>query len=90
MALTIVNPEAARLAKELAAQTGESVDDAVLHALKRAMLVEQRTRASQAAESQEKLLRVVSEIQERIAKLPVLDDRSPDELLGYDESGLPH
>jgi antitoxin VapB len=32
----------------------------------------------------------IREIQERLAKLPVLDPRSPDELLGYDEYGLPH
>ncbi len=26
---------------------------------------------------------------DRLARLPVLDHRSPDELLGYDEHGLP-
>jgi antitoxin VapB len=35
----------------------------------------------------EKALR---DIGERCAKLPVLDDRTPDEILGYDEHGLPH
>jgi antitoxin VapB len=29
-------------------------------------------------------------IGERCSKLPVLDDRSPDEILGYGEDGLPH
>jgi antitoxin VapB len=28
-------------------------------------------------------------IQERVAALPVLDDRTPDEIIGYDENGLP-
>ena len=32
----------------------------------------------------------IREIQERLAKLPVLDSRTPDEILGYDEFGLPH
>jgi antitoxin VapB len=32
----------------------------------------------------------IREIQARIAELPVLDARTPDELLGYDEFGLPH
>jgi antitoxin VapB len=32
----------------------------------------------------------IREIQESLAKLPVLDPRTPDEILGYDESGLPH
>lgn len=31
----------------------------------------------------------IREIQETLAKLPVMDTRSPDELLGYDEFGLP-
>lgn len=29
------------------------------------------------------------DIVERFARLPVLDDRSPDEILGYDTSGVP-
>jgi len=31
----------------------------------------------------------VRRVQERIASLPVLDSRSADELLGYDEHGVP-
>jgi hypothetical protein len=31
----------------------------------------------------------IREIQERSAKLPVLDARTPDEIIGYDEFGLP-
>lgn len=78
MALTIENPEAARLAKELAAQTGESVDDAILYSLQASMA------------RQAHVDRVVRKVQQRIAELPVVDDRSADEILGYDESGLPH
>jgi antitoxin VapB len=33
---------------------------------------------------------VIKEIQDEVSKLPVLDDRTPDEILGYDEWGLPH
>jgi len=29
------------------------------------------------------------EIAEHFANLPVLDDRTPEEILGYDENGLP-
>jgi antitoxin VapB len=32
----------------------------------------------------------IREIQESLANLPVLDPRTPDEILGYDEFGLPH
>jgi hypothetical protein len=35
----------------------------------------------------EKALR---EIGERCSRLPVLDDRAPDDILGYGEDGLPH
>jgi len=81
MALTIENEEAIRLAQELAADAGESVEDAVLNALRERLSFRQRNAS---------LDKVIREIQERVAKLPVLDDRSPDELLGYDEWGLPH
>jgi antitoxin VapB len=30
----------------------------------------------------------IAEIQTRLAELPVVDDRSPDEIIGYDEFGL--
>jgi hypothetical protein len=35
----------------------------------------------------DKLLARVRAIQAEIAKLPILDDRSPDEILGYNEHG---
>jgi len=31
----------------------------------------------------------LQDIRERCANLPILDDRSTDEILGYDEIGLP-
>ena len=31
----------------------------------------------------------INAIVEHCASLPVLDDRSPEEILGYDENGLP-
>ncbi len=37
----------------------------------------------------EKLARM-REIADRCARLPVIDARGPDEILGYDEHGLPH
>ncbi len=81
MALTIQNAETERLAQDLAAKTGQSVEEAVLKALK-----EQTDREERRAD----LHKAVREIQEAVAKLPVLDNRSADEILGYDEWGLPH
>lgn len=31
----------------------------------------------------------IREVQREVARLPVLDDRTPDEIVGYDERGLP-
>ncbi|MCF6200464.1 MAG: hypothetical protein L3J67_13970 [Hyphomicrobiaceae bacterium] len=33
--------------------------------------------------------KAIEKIVEEVAKLPVLDDRTADEILGYDENGLP-
>lgn len=83
MALSIKNPEADRLARELARTTGESMTEAVLRALRERLQRElARSRAPRLAER-------LREIRERCSRLPVLDPRRPDEILGYDDSGAP-
>jgi len=83
MALSIKHPEADRLARELAAATGESLTDAIVKALRERLEKEQR-RAPALRLSDE-----LRAIRERCSRLPVLDARSAEEILGYDESGLP-
>lgn len=83
MALNIKSAEADRLARELAALTGESITDAVTRALETRLLHERRLRRASADE----LKRSLREIAERAASYPVLDPRSDDELLGYNELG---
>ena len=83
MPFSIKNPEADRLARELAATTGESLTEAVLRAL-RERLVRERGRARASRPKDE-----LRAIRERCSRLPVLDRRSPDEILDYDEHGLP-
>jgi len=83
MALSIKHPEADRLARQLAARTGESLTDAVLNAL-RERLTRERSKSDAA-----QILDELRAIRERMACYPVLDDRSPDEILGYDEHGIP-
>jgi antitoxin VapB len=83
MALSIKHPEADRLARELAKFTGEGLTEAVINAL-RERLARQRRRKSGRRLSEE--LRAIGE---RCAALPVLDERTADEILGYDERGLP-
>jgi antitoxin VapB len=84
MALSIKSAEADRLARELAATTGESITVAVTVAMRERLAREERKR-----ESKEAVLADVRAIIDHFASLPVLDPRSPDEILGYDENGLP-
>jgi antitoxin VapB len=45
--------------------------------------------AAELPEDNERVIRRVMEIAQRIASLPVLDPRTPDEIIGYDEHGVP-
>jgi antitoxin VapB len=83
MALNIKHPHADRLARELAEVTGESLTEAVIVAL-RERLERQRGRRTDRVLHDE-----VKRIQERVASLPRVDHRSDEELIGYDETGLP-
>jgi antitoxin VapB len=75
--------EAERLAREIAAKTGESLTDAIRKALEERLDRLRNQRRSQILASQ------LEEILRRVDQLPVLDSRSPEEILGYDEHGLP-
>lgn len=81
MALNIKDPKTHDLARDLAARRGTTLTQAVKDALTEAL---QRT----APTSQPKLERL-REISRRAARLPVLDNRSADEILGYDDAGMP-
>ncbi len=83
MALSIKDPKTDRLARELARKTGESLTKAVTVAL------EERLRRVRARHPGRDLADELDEIAKHCARLPVLDDRSPEEILGYDEQGLP-
>jgi len=83
MPLSIKDPDADRLARALAQRTGETLTQAVINALRERLEREQRK--DQAVES---LVDDVMEIGRHCAALPLLDERPPDEILGYDESGL--
>jgi antitoxin VapB len=83
MALNIKDPEADRLARALASETGESLTAAVTVSLRERL---ERVRGAAAADA---LADELNAIALRCAALPVLDDRSEDEILGYDAHGLP-
>jgi len=83
MALSIKNHETELLARQVAESTGESLTQAIQTSLEeRLARLRQQRRSRILAES-------LSEILDRIDSLPVLDTRSEDEILGYDQNGLP-
>jgi antitoxin VapB len=84
MALSIKDPEADRLARAVARRTGETLTQAVVNALRERLEREQRK--DQTIES---LVEDVMEIAHHCASLPLLDPRTADEIIGYDEHGLP-
>jgi antitoxin VapB len=82
MALSIKTEEADRLARELAAATGETLTDAVTNALRERL---DRVRSSTRMDIAERLNRLSLEY----SAMPIADDRTPEEILGYDQNGLP-
>ena len=77
--LFIKNPDAHKLAERLSKRMGVTLTDAVIHALQ-----EQVRRTPQPIDRAR-----VESLCEKINALPVLDSRSPDDILGYDEYGIP-
>jgi antitoxin VapB len=84
VALSLKDPETDRLARQVASLTGESLTEAVRTALAERLRRERLKRGRQADLAGELMA-----IARRGDALPVLDARSADEILGYDENGLP-
>lgn len=83
MALNIRNSKTEQLAETVAELTGETKTVAVTVAL------QERLERIQRERSRRSLVDELNEIALRCASLPVLDDRSEDEKIGYNEDGLP-
>lgn len=87
MTITLpADPETERLARKLADATGRPlpmvVRDAIEAAAARAGI------PKQARLSRDELLARMTEITDGFAHFPILDQRSADEIIGYDEQGL--
>jgi antitoxin VapB len=82
MALSIKHTEADRLARQLAQKAGETPTQAVVAALR------ERLEREQVRAPAVDLVTDLRAIGKRVAALPVLDPRRPEEVLGYDEHGL--
>ena len=83
MALYIKSEKAEKLAKAVAKLTGESLTQAVTQAL------EERLVRLETKTAKKPLVDELLEISRQCAALPVLDHRTPDEILGWDGDGLP-
>jgi antitoxin VapB len=82
--LNIKDPEAHELAVELAQRTGQSLTQVVKDALR-----DRLNREKAQSLNQERLIQRVLELAKRASSRPVLDPRSAEEILGYDEFGVP-
>ncbi len=83
MALSLKDAETDRLARQVAKLTGETLTEAVRVALAE-RLQRERLKRGEAASVRAELDAIVA----HCASLPVLDPRSDDEIIGYDENGL--
>ena len=84
MSLNIKNPATVALADELARRQGLSKTAAIHQALS-----ERLHRLGHGDPAQQRLLDELRAIRERVARLPELDSRSDEDIIGYDEHGLP-
>ncbi len=81
MALSIKNPKAEQLAEAVAQAAGETKTQAVITALEERLLrLSGRRTAPDIGEQ-------IMEISRRCAALPLLDNRTEDEILGYNDIG---
>lgn len=83
MALNIKNPQTEHLAHLLAQETGESLTEAVTTAL------QERLAAVRRMAERDQLIASVESIQDMLAAIPDRDTRTAEEILDYDEFGLP-
>ena len=84
MALSLKDQETDSLARQVASLTGETLTEAVRGALRLRLRDEQLKRGERPWDDAK-----INAAIKRYHALPVLDARTPDEILGYDENGLP-
>ena len=83
MGLSIKNSETERLARLVAREAGESLAEAVEISLRERLQRLQRRRRGRSMTGK------LEDILRRVDALPTLDPRPADEILGYDERGMP-
>lgn len=84
MALNIKNAETEKLARELARRRKQGITEVVTDALRKEV---ERERRRPRSEDKDKLRRDIDAIVTHFNSLPLLDSRSDDEIVGYNERG---
>lgn len=85
MALSIKNRELEEVSRELARITGKPITEALLVGAKREL---ERQKQIRSFVHKDDVWAEIRKIQEAVAALPTLDERSDDEILGYNEKGV--
>ncbi len=81
--MNVRDPKIDELALKLSVQTGEEPTQAVIRALEERLERNNFRRP----EDREARKAAIMEVVERFNQRPVLDDRTPDEIVGYNEQG---
>jgi antitoxin VapB len=81
--MSIKSLDVERLARLVAAKTGETLTGAIQKAL------EERLERLKTERNRAVVLTQLEDILRRVDQLPIQDARTPDEILGYDDQGLP-
>jgi antitoxin VapB len=85
MALSIKNMEVEQLARELARRRRVSVTEAIRQSLEREVARERLVPRPKESD----LLTKLREISDQAGRIPRISDMTDDEILGYDERGIP-
>lgn len=82
MGLSIRNSRAEQLAREVAAISGENLTLAIIHAL------EERLERLRGRRTTANIVQEIMTISQRCKSLPNIDQRSAEEILGYNQTGI--
>ncbi|MBW1894827.1 MAG: type II toxin-antitoxin system VapB family antitoxin [Deltaproteobacteria bacterium] len=83
MPLSIKNPRAEQLAREVAALSKENLTQVIIHSL------EERLERLQGRRTSIDIAEEIMKISKRCSSLPDQDTRTADEILGYNQIGIP-
>ncbi len=83
MSLSIRNPRAEQLVREVAALSKENLTQAIIHSL------EERLERLQGRRTSVDIAEEIMKTSRRCSSLPDQDIRTPEEILGYDKIGVP-